>query len=776
MSLIRSLADRYLPHRRKQAAKHAAIRAVIGQSPLFDAAWYVERYPDIAAAGVDPLDHFIMSGAAEGRHPSAAFDLKWYLRRNPDVARSGGNPLLHYLENGRHEGRSIRGVGTDTAIDDIAVRPAKASKARQDKAADTPAYPSDYKSEWTAGPTRWSGLAADDRPVASFRPILAGRDVATWASAPGVPASGNRRAHVFFQAWDSADRPGFQALAELRQPGLGLAGLADAWFADRSRLLVRLPPAAGPGERVRAFQPDDEGRIWVCADALLPPEVPACVAIAMQAQLAPVLILREDANGDCLDSAVLAFPSLLRGGLHHAEWHAVASQVGDQTMEGYMLALLDGLCAETGPLLVGGIAVPCAGASGSERIFQRGLLRELGGFFGIATRLADAPAAGPLAQLAGKLGCPTPDMAMAARRAGGLDLEVPADAVPSLACLASPRQGYSVSSALYCEADALSGKPLALVEVPALPEPCASLNHPALPPALLRPAMIPDRIPPRPAMIRFRDARIWQVDVLQPLSPDVPLPLPSGEEQTSRVTVVVHAEGNPDHLGTCLRALDRQYGTWRLDIVLLGDADCRDRALHLATGRAQVIGAHEHLAEAGPQLRETAAGSDFVVFLSSQVCLQDPRSLLAMAAVAKVPGVASASCSLMQCTDEPGSIPDGHSGQPVYEICAMGDTVGPKAREMLQLFPATVVPVSMNTARLAMFASERLAKPGAGGTAPRTLDDWLDAAAERGGRHACLTLVRAIHLGGPAMAASDAGHSTEGAALSGPVAIRRLGR
>ena len=46
------------------------------------------------------------SSAAMGSNPHPLFDTVFYLERNPDVAAAGGNPLEHYLAFGVHEGRS----------------------------------------------------------------------------------------------------------------------------------------------------------------------------------------------------------------------------------------------------------------------------------------------------------------------------------------------------------------------------------------------------------------------------------------------------------------------------------------------------------------------------------------------------------------------------------------------------------------------------------------------------------------------------------------------
>lgn len=50
----------------------------LAQRSLFDPAWYQQRYPDIKAAAVDPLQHFVCHGAAEGRDPLATFSLTGY--------------------------------------------------------------------------------------------------------------------------------------------------------------------------------------------------------------------------------------------------------------------------------------------------------------------------------------------------------------------------------------------------------------------------------------------------------------------------------------------------------------------------------------------------------------------------------------------------------------------------------------------------------------------------------------------------------------------------
>jgi hypothetical protein len=73
---------------------------------FFDVAFYLRSYPDVVAAQIDPLMHYLSSGAAEGRNPTDWFDTSYYLQTNPEVAATGINPFLHYLIYGAAEDRA----------------------------------------------------------------------------------------------------------------------------------------------------------------------------------------------------------------------------------------------------------------------------------------------------------------------------------------------------------------------------------------------------------------------------------------------------------------------------------------------------------------------------------------------------------------------------------------------------------------------------------------------------------------------------------------------
>lgn len=75
-------------------------------SEFFDVDWYVRTYTDVAESQMNPAEHYLLHGAAEGRLPGPLFDGNWYLQHYPDVAENNMNPLLHFVMYGQQEGRT----------------------------------------------------------------------------------------------------------------------------------------------------------------------------------------------------------------------------------------------------------------------------------------------------------------------------------------------------------------------------------------------------------------------------------------------------------------------------------------------------------------------------------------------------------------------------------------------------------------------------------------------------------------------------------------------
>jgi glycosyltransferase involved in cell wall biosynthesis len=81
------------------------VAELLNPNSFFDTNYYLEQYPDIATAGMNPLEHYFRYGAKEGRNPHQFFSTSYYLQAVPVVAASGMNPLLHYLHFGANQGR-----------------------------------------------------------------------------------------------------------------------------------------------------------------------------------------------------------------------------------------------------------------------------------------------------------------------------------------------------------------------------------------------------------------------------------------------------------------------------------------------------------------------------------------------------------------------------------------------------------------------------------------------------------------------------------------------
>ncbi len=88
------------PHLPNASSRHQEMTDL---RALFDPAWYVDRYKDVAAWGGDPWQHYLESGAAERRDPNPFFAAQWYLENNKDIAAAGIDPFVHYVRFGAAE-------------------------------------------------------------------------------------------------------------------------------------------------------------------------------------------------------------------------------------------------------------------------------------------------------------------------------------------------------------------------------------------------------------------------------------------------------------------------------------------------------------------------------------------------------------------------------------------------------------------------------------------------------------------------------------------------
>lgn len=83
----------------------ADVYAMIARSGTFEAEYYRQANPDVAATRKDPLDHFLDIGCSANSRPNPYFEPHWYMQNYPDVSASGMQPLLHYILHGDMEDR-----------------------------------------------------------------------------------------------------------------------------------------------------------------------------------------------------------------------------------------------------------------------------------------------------------------------------------------------------------------------------------------------------------------------------------------------------------------------------------------------------------------------------------------------------------------------------------------------------------------------------------------------------------------------------------------------
>lgn len=67
---------------------------VLKNSDLFNSQWYLNKYPDVKASGVNPEFHYLKYGSKMGRYPSPSFDPKNYSKVNK---LNNENPLIHFV-------------------------------------------------------------------------------------------------------------------------------------------------------------------------------------------------------------------------------------------------------------------------------------------------------------------------------------------------------------------------------------------------------------------------------------------------------------------------------------------------------------------------------------------------------------------------------------------------------------------------------------------------------------------------------------------------------
>ncbi|MCA3254914.1 MAG: hypothetical protein INF91_04760 [Alphaproteobacteria bacterium] len=423
---------------------------LVRDHPLFDAAWYAAQHPGALKPGEDPAEHYVRIGGHQGLDPSPRFRSRWYLETNDDVLHSGLNPLVHYIRYGRDEGRLP--VPEQITAPNILAPEAALAVDPEDTISLEELAPVASRSLVTVGGTN-IGLVTDGDPRAA-KPLGALVGFAAlhgWQTRYAIelqPASGVGRRH----ALPAFDLDNWRSLEEFTVSG---AMISDLWFMAESQLRLRVEARDGPtfsrSTRLRCYQSDGVS-LHLCREAEVSGDSPTFLDIDLINPFLPILVAATDTEDLLTDAMVVPFPSLLRGGLHHAEVaargeRATRTQDVRQISDALVRELL-GWGDDRTPLALVRVDVDVQDATGAERIFSRPVIEWLARVMQIglaptnlnsirlkSARMHLAEALAPPADLP-----PEAVQAISERRVKGTSLlTIPADSVPTIAALVSRR-------------------------------------------------------------------------------------------------------------------------------------------------------------------------------------------------------------------------------------------------------------------------------------------------------------------------------------------------
>lgn len=466
--------------------------------------------------------------------------------------------------------------------------------------------------------------------------------------------------------------------------------LGDVWFASDGTLRLRFDPREAQAARepgvVRAYQREPgSGEIRCVLEVLVAGVSPVFCDIPLIDRFGPVFLAGTSPAGEVRATAVLPFPSLCRGGPHHAELSAIGSR--PDAMANLLessAALLDELL-EAGPdaaaLSVSRLCIDLQAATGAERIFGADVQAWLRGLLGVRdiTWAGEAPQEGAAAWShltsaldAGAAGSPPEHAGAASREGGGWTLQLPADTLPSISVLVSRRlpppgaEGGLVGA--FVLADPLTGATRSIVTVPASHDDLLSVQPRLLPLSFpfLRgegdarafggTAGVPLGVAHRQQMASERQAAL-----LAPVTPELAGPLlrqpPDAKALEGATVSVLFAGALPDDakFGAMVRSLAGQTSADALDFVLALDEDQAGRreAVQAILAEAfperwQILDVPGSRPNARLNAAAAAAAGRYLLLVDGATLLHDLRTLETLLALAARERVATASCVLVR--------------------------------------------------------------------------------------------------------------------------------
>jgi hypothetical protein len=683
-----------------QKVSEAEALKLLSESPLFDANWYRNQYPDVAKSALEPALHYIRRGGAAKRKPSIYFDTVYYLDQNPSVVTSGIPPLVHYLKYGQAEGKKPLAL----------LEPVQPEGPRPLHNPNMPIVASPGVELGRVVPwVRHSDLAADDNNGLFYGDIFLAR-LPPVEMAPDIVAPLVNFCRLMDLNADSHVRlrvPGDQsiddkaalraAIMPSRYRGLGptfLTGsscIADAWFANDLTLRMRFGEGGiGAPDTglyvVRAFQADAAvaEKIALIGENILLEEGPALVDLNLLSPLLPVLLILSTPDGTLVDMGILPFPSLCRGGMHHAELSWLSARgspkedlwlISDALMQEYI-----GQDNEA-PRSIQQIAVGLEEATGAERIFSDLVLEWLVRVFRLrvvpnmdqssasyhgAKHLRDHLHAG------GNIRPPLLDRVKEGIKEGSTLLLSP-EALPTISVLASRRlcSPHSPANAAgsFLVADSITCRPRWSVVLPPMDEDLlilqpsgSSTRYPILIPSEVRAFDeqhgIGRNMADLPLAIHFRcDTSPDEAVMLMSLAPDAAKPvlrrtLTQIERTQASVTAIIRC-ASVRGTKRLIQSLAQQTLYDNIDVIAIIQTDLDDGSNALRSDLERLFaGRHDIVPSSGNRCTDFSKVADavhscFTLFVDDTIVLHDTRTIETLVTLAHGDAVASASCVIL---------------------------------------------------------------------------------------------------------------------------------
>lgn len=283
--------------------------------PDFDAERYRAEHPDVALSGLTPADHYLLFGRILGRQfappPQRSVEAK------PEAPKPE-------QPRGDDDAEPKRAAAEEAMLRSDEIPKSKTAQAAPDER--PPAA--------TERPKPIIDRPADFEPEQSLvrpAPPRAGVDeegrfaLASLAKELAADASGGLSAYRRLFGLEQSDSAAGLGAAQFLD---GPAKIENVWLTAGGvlRLMIADHGGVADGWAIRAYQADpaDPEQLHVLnPGALLPMRGPALVEFEVQNRLMPLLLELSDAEGRIKELALIAFPSLLPGGLHNAELRAL---------------------------------------------------------------------------------------------------------------------------------------------------------------------------------------------------------------------------------------------------------------------------------------------------------------------------------------------------------------------------------------------------------------------------------------------------------------------